>query len=73
MYFYLSYDDGFRCFLNSKNLNMVWLWRLTAKVFLMTAQLPESLANLDVSGKMAKRDTEIACLVRTDLLSLALR
>lgn len=56
-----------------ENLNMVWLWRLTANVFLFTAQLPESLANLDVSGKLAKRDTEIACLTRKCLINLAIR
>lgn len=63
----------YRCFLTPENLNMVWLWRLTATVFLVTAQLPESLANLDVSGKLAKRDTEIACLTRKCLLNLAIR
>ncbi|TMW44853.1 hypothetical protein DOY81_010072, partial [Sarcophaga bullata] len=61
------------CFLTPENLNMVWLWRLTANVFLTTAQLPESLANLDVSGKLAKRDTEIACLTRKCLINLAIR
>ncbi|XP_013109877.2 tetratricopeptide repeat protein 37 [Stomoxys calcitrans] len=62
-----------RCFLNPENLNMVWLWRLTAKVFVSTARMPESLANLDVSGKLAKRDSDIAFLTRKDLLNLALR
>ncbi|XP_073812213.1 tetratricopeptide repeat protein 37 [Musca autumnalis] len=62
-----------RCFLNPDNLNMVWLWRLTANVFVSTAQMPESLANLDVSGKLAKRESDIAFLTRKDLLSLALR
>lgn len=56
-----------------ENLNMVWLWRLTANVFVSTAQMPESLANLDVSGKLAKRESDIAFLTRKDLLSLALR
>ncbi|XP_065368368.1 tetratricopeptide repeat protein 37 [Calliphora vicina] len=62
-----------RCFLNPEHLSMVWLWRLAANVFVATAQMPESLANLDVSGKLAKRDTDIACLTRKDLLNLALR
>ncbi|XP_061389029.1 tetratricopeptide repeat protein 37 [Musca vetustissima] len=62
-----------RCFLNPDNLNMVWLWRLTANVFVSTAQMPESLANLDVSGKLAKRESDIAFLTRKDLLNLALR
>ncbi|KNC22993.1 hypothetical protein FF38_07937 [Lucilia cuprina] len=62
-----------RCFLNPENLNMVWLWRLVANVFVATAQMPESLANLDVSGKLANRDTDVVCLTRKDLLSLALR
>lgn len=52
---------------------MVWLWRLAANVLMTTAQMPKSLANLDVCGKLAKRDTDIACLIRKDLLSLALR
>lgn len=59
--------------MNPDNLGMVWLWRLAANVFVTTAQLPESLANLDVSGQLAKRETEIACLTRKDLLNLALR
>ncbi|XP_075166256.1 tetratricopeptide repeat protein 37 isoform X2 [Haematobia irritans] len=62
-----------RCFLNPENLNMIWLWRLTANVFVATAQMPETLANLDVSGKLAKRETDIAFLTRKDLLALALR
>lgn len=52
---------------------MVWLWRLAANVFMTTAQMPQSLANLDVSGKLAKTDTELAFLTRKDLLCLALR
>ncbi|BFG04386.1 tetratricopeptide repeat protein 37 [Drosophila madeirensis] len=52
---------------------MVWLWRLTASVFLQTAQLPASLANLDVAGSLAKREEAIAYLSRKDLLQLAQR
>lgn len=52
---------------------MVWLWRLTANIFLLTARMPSSMANLDVSGQLVKRDTEIAFLNRTDLLHLASR
>lgn len=50
---------------------MVWLWRLTANIFVYTAQMPETLANLDVDGKLAKRDSQIAFLTRKDLLQLA--
>ncbi|EDW85773.1 uncharacterized protein Dwil_GK23246 [Drosophila willistoni] len=64
-------------FLHSKEaLSMVWLWRLTATVFVQTAQLPLSLANLDVAGKLAKWDEdveEIAYLSRKDLMHLAKR
>lgn len=63
----------FRCFLNKENLQMVWLWRLTASIFLLTARMPNSLANLDVAGYLVKRDTEIAFLNRTDLFNLASR
>jgi len=52
---------------------MVWLWRLSASVFVQTAQLPPSLANLDVAGSLAKRDEAIAYLSRKDLLQLAQR
>ncbi|KAH8314396.1 hypothetical protein KR059_005330 [Drosophila kikkawai] len=52
---------------------MVWLWRLMASVFVQTAQLPQSLANLDVAGTLAKREESIAYLSRKDLLLLAQR
>lgn len=52
---------------------MVWLWRLTASIFLLTARMPNSLANLDVAGYLVKRDTEIAFLNRMDLFNLASR
>ncbi|XP_037886996.1 tetratricopeptide repeat protein 37 isoform X1 [Glossina fuscipes] len=62
-----------RCFLNSENLNMVWLWRLTANAFVLTAQMSESMANLDVNGLLAKRESEIVFLTRKDLFKLAAR
>ncbi|KPU75888.1 uncharacterized protein Dana_GF12228, isoform B [Drosophila ananassae] len=52
---------------------MVWLWRLMASVFVQTAQLPASLANLDVAGSLAKREEPVAYLSRKDLLLLAQR
>lgn len=52
---------------------MVWLWRLSANIFVQTAQLPHSLANLDVAGNLAKREEPIAYLSRKDLLQLAQR
>ncbi|KAH8279293.1 hypothetical protein KR026_005491 [Drosophila bipectinata] len=52
---------------------MVWLWRLMASVFVQTAQLPPSLANLDVAGSLAKRDELVTYLSRKDLLLLAQR
>ncbi|XP_062129525.1 superkiller complex protein 3 isoform X1 [Drosophila sulfurigaster albostrigata] len=60
-------------FLQPKAQGMIWLWRLTANVFVQTAQLPQSLANLDVAGSLAKREEEIAYLSRKDLLQLAQR
>ncbi|XP_064547888.1 superkiller complex protein 3 [Drosophila montana] len=60
-------------FLDTKAQGMVWLWRLTASVLVQTAQLPQSLANLDVAGSLAKREEEIAYLSRKDLLQLAQR
>ncbi|KAH8372463.1 hypothetical protein KR093_011671 [Drosophila rubida] len=60
-------------FLQPKAQRMVWLWRLTANVFVQTAQLPQSLANLDVAGSLAKREEDIAYLSRKDLLQLAQR
>ncbi|XP_017044531.1 tetratricopeptide repeat protein 37 [Drosophila ficusphila] len=60
-------------FLQTQAQGMVWLWRLSANVFVQTAQLPPSLANLDVAGSLAKRDESIAYLSRKDLLQLAQR
>ncbi|XP_017066147.1 tetratricopeptide repeat protein 37 [Drosophila eugracilis] len=60
-------------FLQPEAQTMVWLWRLSASVFVQTAQLPRSLANLDVAGSLAKRDEPIAYLSRKDLLQLAQR
>ncbi|XP_002138566.2 tetratricopeptide repeat protein 37 [Drosophila pseudoobscura] len=60
-------------FTQAEAQGMVWLWRLTASVFLQTAQLPGSLANLDVAGSLAKRDEAVAYLSRKDLLQLAQR
>ncbi|XP_052840355.1 tetratricopeptide repeat protein 37 [Drosophila gunungcola] len=60
-------------FLQPVAQSMVWLWRLSASVFVQTAQLPPSLANLDVAGSLAKRDEPIAYLSRKDLLQLAQR
>lgn len=58
-------------FLQPSAQGMVWLWRLTATVFVQTAQLPQSLANLDVAGSLAKREEDITFLTRKDLLQLA--
>lgn len=52
---------------------MVWLWRLTANAFVLTAQMSESMANLDVNGLLAKRESEIVFLTRKDLFKLAAR
>ncbi|XP_017015128.2 superkiller complex protein 3 [Drosophila takahashii] len=60
-------------FLQPEAQSMVWLWRLAASVFVQTAQLPPSLANLDVAGSLAKREEPIAYLSRKDLLQLAQR
>ncbi|KAH8277940.1 hypothetical protein KR018_010596 [Drosophila ironensis] len=54
-------------------LDMVWLWRLMASVFFQTAQLPISLANLEVAGSLARREEPVAHLSRKELLLLAQR
>ncbi|XP_030374099.1 tetratricopeptide repeat protein 37 [Scaptodrosophila lebanonensis] len=60
-------------FLQPKAHQMVWLWRLMANAFVQTAQLPLSLANLDVDGSLAKRNEAITFLSREELLVLAQR
>uniref|UniRef100_A0A1A9WAC9 Tetratricopeptide repeat protein 37 n=1 Tax=Glossina brevipalpis TaxID=37001 RepID=A0A1A9WAC9_9MUSC len=62
-----------RGFLNTENLNMIWIWRLTANAFVLTAQMPESMANLDVNGLLTKSESEIVFLTRKDLFKLAAR
>ncbi|XP_017839970.1 tetratricopeptide repeat protein 37 [Drosophila busckii] len=69
----LAMDHLQTAFLQPKAQGMVWLWRLTACVFVQTSQLPQSLANLDVAGSLAKREETIAYLSRKDLLQLAQR
>ncbi|XP_016930315.2 tetratricopeptide repeat protein 37 [Drosophila suzukii] len=72
-YFQLAVGHLQSAFLQPEAQGMVWLWRLSASVFVQTAQLPPSLANLDVAGSLAKRDEPIAYLSRKDLLQLAQR
>ncbi|XP_034475811.1 tetratricopeptide repeat protein 37 [Drosophila innubila] len=72
-HFQLAVEHLQSAFLQPKAQGMVWLWRLTANVFVQTAQLPQSLANLDVAGSLAKREEDIAYLSRKDLLQLAQR
>ncbi|EDW89451.1 tetratricopeptide repeat protein 37 [Drosophila yakuba] len=60
-------------FLQPEAQGMVWLWRLSASIFVQTAQFPHSLANLDVAGNLAKREEPIAFLSQKDLLQLAQR
>ncbi|EDW01165.1 tetratricopeptide repeat protein 37 [Drosophila grimshawi] len=69
--FQLAIEQLQSAFLHTKAQGMIWLWRLTASVMVQTAQLPQSLANLDVAGSLAKREEEIAYLSRKDLLQLA--
>ncbi|XP_023171601.2 tetratricopeptide repeat protein 37 [Drosophila hydei] len=71
--FQLALERLQSAFLQTQAQGMVWLWRLTASVLVQAAQLPQSLANLDVAGSLAKRDEEIVYLSRKDLLQLAQR
>ncbi|XP_033155918.1 tetratricopeptide repeat protein 37 [Drosophila mauritiana] len=72
-HFQLALEHLQIAFLQREAQGMVWLWRLSANIFVQTAQLPHSLANLDVAGNLAKREEAIAYLSRKDLLQLAQR
>ncbi|XP_055387036.1 tetratricopeptide repeat protein 37 [Condylostylus longicornis] len=70
----IAIDHLQKIFLNHKNKNFLWLWRLTANIFTAVACLPSKLSFLKIYGILARREEEDVCeLNRKDLFELALK